>query len=271
MAFFPFVSHPRNHSAALIAVRPSFSTIRCKALNIFVKVCYSLPVVTAMLEDSDPVGTPRRPPDPFASPRPRPTWSYHHTGTLNRLISFVSHSCENTGGVWVFFPFWNSTASPAPAWSNKAASPFVGFLFTVRCRLTTVSYSVLLFSKLKAPINHAESTVLEVFFLKQLKVPLKSTLFTKQGGGSPLWLTNCSTKVYFVPRALFSTTYGNPIFQLLSFQFHAGMGGVPPRANLLLSLPLSRRFGRSDLQTFRCVLCIPNGVTGRLYLPLVVK
>ncbi len=25
----------------------------------------------------------------------RPHWSYHHTGTLTRLISFVSHSCEN--------------------------------------------------------------------------------------------------------------------------------------------------------------------------------
>jgi hypothetical protein len=37
-----------------------------------------------------------------------PTWSYHHTGTLPRLISFVSHSYANTGGVWVFFPFWNS-------------------------------------------------------------------------------------------------------------------------------------------------------------------
>src|SRR6266704_1240809 len=36
----------------------------------------------------------------------RPLWSYHHTGTLPRLISFVSHSYENTGGVGVFFPFW---------------------------------------------------------------------------------------------------------------------------------------------------------------------
>src|SRR6266446_1180137 len=25
----------------------------------------------------------------------RPHWSYHHTGTLTRFISFVSHSCEN--------------------------------------------------------------------------------------------------------------------------------------------------------------------------------
>src|SRR5713101_1570881 len=35
----------------------------------------------------------------------RPVWSYRYTGTLPRLISFVSHSYENTGGVGVFFPF----------------------------------------------------------------------------------------------------------------------------------------------------------------------
>jgi len=34
--------------------------------------------------------------------------SYRYTGTLPRLISFVCHSYENTGGVGVFFPFWNS-------------------------------------------------------------------------------------------------------------------------------------------------------------------
>ena len=33
----------RIHSAPLIAVQPSFSTFRCKTLNIFIKVCYSLP------------------------------------------------------------------------------------------------------------------------------------------------------------------------------------------------------------------------------------
>jgi hypothetical protein len=54
---------------------------------------------------------------------------------------------------------------------------------------------VLLLSKLKAPINHAESTLLQVLILKQLKVPLESITFEKQGEGSPLWLTNCSKKV----------------------------------------------------------------------------
>src|SRR6266851_3391079 len=41
-------------------------------------------------------------------------WSYRHTGTLPRLISFVSHSYENTGGVGVFFPFWNSQPANLP-------------------------------------------------------------------------------------------------------------------------------------------------------------
>src|SRR5712692_5587147 len=39
-----------------------------------------------------------------------PTRSYHYTGTLPQLISFVCHSYKNTGGVWVFFPFWNGGA-----------------------------------------------------------------------------------------------------------------------------------------------------------------
>jgi hypothetical protein len=38
----------------------------------------------------------------------RSHWSYHHTGMLPPLISFVSYSYENTRGVGVFFPFRNS-------------------------------------------------------------------------------------------------------------------------------------------------------------------
>jgi len=160
-------------------------------------VCYTTPVVAAMQA--------RRAFDPFSIARSRPPWSYHQTGTLHPLIFFVCHSyatfasrtllrdanlaCrmvlrhENTGGVGVFFPFWNSTASPVPSSSNETAPRFVAFLFTDRCRLTTVNYSVLLLSKLKPPINHTESTLLEVFILRQLKVPLESITFKKQGGG----------------------------------------------------------------------------------------
>jgi hypothetical protein len=38
-----------------------------------------------------------------------PLWSYHITGTLTRFISFICNSYENTGGVGVFFPLWNSS------------------------------------------------------------------------------------------------------------------------------------------------------------------
>ena len=54
-----------NRSAALIAVRPSFSTIRCKALNIFIKVCYSLPCTLAQIPDPDPVEEPITP-EPYS-------------------------------------------------------------------------------------------------------------------------------------------------------------------------------------------------------------
>jgi hypothetical protein len=54
----------RNHSAAVTTVQPPFSTIRCKALNNFSKVCYSLPDVAAM--------TPRRPRASFSDVPPIP-------------------------------------------------------------------------------------------------------------------------------------------------------------------------------------------------------
>src|SRR6267154_2912495 len=64
-AIFPSSLMCRSHSARLIAVRPSFSTIRCKTLNIFIKVCYSPPclpntilacLLFPLLEDSSTAG-----------------------------------------------------------------------------------------------------------------------------------------------------------------------------------------------------------------------
>ena len=49
-----------------------------------------------------------------------PLWSYHITGTLTQLISFICHTYENTGGVGVFFPFWNS-ANAIKAWTHPCA------------------------------------------------------------------------------------------------------------------------------------------------------
>src|SRR5260370_10471916 len=52
--------------------------------------------------------SPRRLLDSFSIADSRPLWSYLHTGTLLRLISFICHSYANTRGVGVFFPFWNA-------------------------------------------------------------------------------------------------------------------------------------------------------------------
>jgi hypothetical protein len=87
----------------------------------------------------------------------------------------------------------------------------------------------------RPPRTHLKSTLLEVFILKPLKVPLKSPLLQNRGGGYRLWLTKFYKKVHFAPWALFSTTYGNPILQLSSFQSYAGMGGTPPSSLLPIS------------------------------------
>ena len=102
----------RNHSTAQIAVRPSFSTIRCKTLNIFIKVCYSPTVIVAMLdlsrscrEDSDPVGTPRRLFDSFSNAR-TPGHSSHF-GT--HLTPFISLSFQPLPGVHFATPFFSNS------------------------------------------------------------------------------------------------------------------------------------------------------------------
>ncbi len=47
----------------------------------------------------------------FQNPQLSVQRSYQYAGTLTRLISFVCHSYANTGGVGVFFPFWNEFAT----------------------------------------------------------------------------------------------------------------------------------------------------------------
>src|SRR5216684_3490585 len=80
-----------------------------------------------------------------------PLWSYLHTGTLPRLISFVSHSYatfafrtvlrdENTGGAGVFFPFWNSLVGcrgfdPGNERLSKSSADYCR-LITDHCPLT---------------------------------------------------------------------------------------------------------------------------------------
>src|SRR5260370_28512280 len=95
---------------------------------------------------------------------------------------------------------------------------------------------VLLLSKLKAPINHAESTLLQVFFLKNLK-PFAINTFEKQGEGSPLWLTNCSKKVYVrkvlwnpsLPSSVHSSKFRIPqVLHLQLLRKLPGCGGILP-------------------------------------------
>ncbi len=75
-----------------------------------------------MIEDFGPVGKPHRVLNSFSRARRRLPWSYLQTGTLPRLISFVCHSYENTGGVGAFFPFWNQTALSDPARSASSVT-----------------------------------------------------------------------------------------------------------------------------------------------------
>ncbi len=129
---------------------------------------------------------------------------------------------------------------------------------------------VLLLSKLKAPLNHAESTLLQVFFLKNLK-PFEITTYEKPGEGSPLDSQPSIFRTLFqVPypaspllacppwRATLTKTPGGmgvffPFWNSPAIQFASRM----ELRDLFLSLRLSRR---SDVQTFR-----------HLYLPVVIK
>src|SRR6267154_447402 len=78
-------------------------------------MCYSLPVVAAMLEDSDPVGTPRRLLDPFSSARtvghnshfgthlpPPISLSFQSLSGTHFATPFFSNSCRNVGGCTPF-------------------------------------------------------------------------------------------------------------------------------------------------------------------------
>src|SRR5216684_8690135 len=101
---------------------------------------------------------------------------------------------------------------------------------------------VLLLSKLKAPINHAESTLLQVFFLKNLK-PFGINTYEKQGEGSPLWLTSCSKKVSArkvrwnpsLPSSVHTSKFRIPqVLHLQLLRKLPGCGGIVPILEPLL-------------------------------------
>src|SRR6266849_3591814 len=154
-----------------------------------------------------------------------PLWSYLHTGTLPRLISFVSHSYatfafrtvlrdENTGGVGVFFPFWNSLVGcrgfdPGNERLSKSSTDYCR-LITDHCPLTCPdpvgATATLALSPLDATLTHLPASVANKGLTAWLN-PLDATLTKNRG-------------------------------------VH-----LPPQ--------------HSDFSTFRCAVCIPNGVTGR--------
>src|SRR5258708_1176385 len=102
---------------------------------------------------------------------------------------------------------------------------------------------VLLLSKLKAQLNHPESTLLQVLILKQLKVPLESITFEKQGEGSRLGLKNvfkkvCGRKVRWnpsLPSSVPSSKFRIPqVLHLQLLRKLPGCGGILPILEPLL-------------------------------------
>ena len=120
-----------------------------------------------------------------------PTWSYLHTGTLPRLISFVSHSYKNTGRVGVFFPFWNSLVGcrgfdPGNERLSKSSTDYCR-LITDHCPLTCPdpvgATATLALSPLDATLTDLPASVANKG-LTSLLNPLDATLTKNQGGTS---------------------------------------------------------------------------------------
>jgi hypothetical protein len=166
---------PLYRSLFRIAVQPQISTVHCKTLNNLIRTCYSLPVVAAMkprrlLNSFSRAG--RRLPWSYLQtgtlPRPisfachsyvdcrvctqnsrsgtHPPASFpsHSPYPLPSSVSYKSfncHSYENTRGVGVFFPFWNSP-HPArgyrnvPTFQHSNVQTFKCFGEGTSCRLT---------------------------------------------------------------------------------------------------------------------------------------
>jgi hypothetical protein len=110
----------------------------------------------------------------------------------------------------------------------------------------------LLFYEHIPPITNLESTLLQVFILKNLK-PFKINAFEKQGEGWSLWLTNCSKKVSggkfagisALPFSVHTSKFGIPqLLYLPLLRKHRGCGGILP----ILEPP---KFQCFDVQTFR--------------------
>src|SRR6266852_3681121 len=120
-----------------------------------------------------------------------PLWSYLHTGTLPRLISFVSHSYKNTGRVGVFFPFWNSLVGcrgfdPGNERLSKSSADYCR-LITDHCPLTCPdpvgATATLALSPLDATLMDLPASVANKGLTSWLN-PLDATLTKNRGGTS---------------------------------------------------------------------------------------
>src|SRR5882724_3031902 len=116
---------------------------------------------------------------------------------------------------------------------------------------------LLLLSKSKAQLNHAESTLLKVLILKQLKVPLESITFEKPGEGSPLWLINCcktvSTGMRESQPSIFRTHFQVPYPATLLF---AALTKTPGGVGVLF--PFRNSNDDSSVTKSRTLLNFPN-------------
>ena len=116
----------------------------------------------------------------------RPLWSYLHTGTLPRLISFVCHSYENTGGVGVFFPFWFTFLTATEGSFNSfpgPASEIPRRSDVATCRRFDVPLSPLSATLARAPISVYSKARTEILN------PLAAALAKNRGRPTPrlLW------------------------------------------------------------------------------------
>src|SRR6266478_4541632 len=124
----------------------------------------------------------------------RPVWSYRYTGTLPRLISFVSHSYENTGGVGVFFPFRLSLSSaqgfilPVPIDLSRSYREDPDPVGTLSGPLLTLLLSLLAATLMKLPASVANKR------LTPRLNPLDATLTKNKGGPLP---TRRVSQVFF--------------------------------------------------------------------------
>ena len=112
----------------------------------------------------------------------------------------------------------------------------------------------LLFYKHSSPVTNLESTLLQVFILKNLK-PLGINTFEKRGGGWTLWLTNCSKEVtggkvrgnLSLPFSVHTSKFRIPQpLYLPLLRKHRGCERILP----ILECADVQTFGPSDVSTF---------------------